>query len=94
MVEMKIKMSELKVEGDETIQKLGDFIKEKTNADISTITEEILVKSEEGKISRSYLRVLIRKYLHKVGLKEYYRVIGGKDNVLVIKQRKAAEEEE
>jgi hypothetical protein len=83
----------LKKEGSDVTKELTTFLKEKTNAKIETETDEIIVKSEET-VSRAYLRVLLRKFLHKKDLKDYFRVIGGKDNTLMIKEKKAAEEEE
>jgi len=40
------------------------------------------------------LRVLLRKYLHRAKLKDYFRVISGKENALIIKERKIYEVEE
>jgi hypothetical protein len=37
--------------------------------------------------------VLLRKFLHKQELKEYFRIIGGKENTLTVKEIKIAEEE-
>jgi hypothetical protein len=31
--------------------------------------------------------------LHRAGLKDYFRVIGGKENTLIVKERKILEEE-
>jgi hypothetical protein len=38
--------------------------------------------------------VLLRKFLHKEELKELFRVIGRKENTLIIKEIKIKEEEE
>lgn len=92
MTEARINISELKSEGRDLIKELATFLEEKTNAKIETETAEIVVKKED--VSRAYLRVLLRKFLHKKELKGYFRVIGGKDNTLVVKERKAAAEEE
>jgi len=94
MVEIKVEISELKSEGDETIRELADFIKEKTSADVETTTGEIVVKSDNRSISRTYLRVVIRKFLHSVGLREYFKVLGCKGDTFVIKGKKIAEDEE
>lgn len=92
MPEIKVNISELKGEGSNLIQELAEFLKEKTKAEVETAANEIIVKSEEKNVPRSYLRVLLRKYLHKQELKEYFRVIGGKENTLIIKERKISEE--
>ncbi|HEY4674480.1 MAG TPA: 60S ribosomal protein L22 [Candidatus Bathyarchaeia archaeon] len=94
MVETRINISELKGEGGEIIKELTKYLKEKTNAEVETAaTNEIVVKSQEEGVSRSYLRVLLRKFLHKNELKDYFRVIGGKENTLVVKEKKTYEEE-
>ena len=92
MTETKIDVSELKSEGADVIKELVDFIKEKTGATVETAANEIVVKGEKT-IPKPYLRVLLRKYLHKTELKEYFKVIGGKENALTVKEKKAAEEE-
>jgi hypothetical protein len=53
-----------------------------------------LKPAEKGEMpSRDYMRVLLKKYLHKAELREEFRVIAGKENMLIIKGRKLAEEE-
>jgi len=93
MVEMKVDISELKSEGDETIKELAVFIKEKTSAEVNTRSSEIVVTGEGKAVSKTYLRVLLRKFLHRVELKEYFRVIGCKENLLKVKEIKVEEEE-
>jgi len=93
MSEMRVDISELKSEGSDLIKELAEFLKEKTKAEVETATNEIIVKGEGKNVSRSYLRVLLRKFLHKQELKEYFRVIGGKENILIVKERKISEEE-
>lgn len=92
MPEIRVDISELKGEGSDLIQELAEFLKEKTKVEVETVANEIIVKSEEKSVPRSYLRVLLRKYLHKQKLREYFRVIGGKENTLIIKERKISEE--
>ncbi|MEM2419810.1 MAG: 60S ribosomal protein L22 [Candidatus Bathyarchaeia archaeon] len=94
MVEVRVDISELKAEGDDLIKELADFLREKTNMEIETTADEIIVKTEGKALSKKHLRVLLRKYLHKVELKEYFRVIGGKENTLIIKEKKISEMEE
>jgi len=92
MLEMKVDVSELKSEGSDLIKELAEFLEEKTKAEVETATDEIVVKGEGKNVSKSYLRVLLRKFLHKQELKEYFRVIGGKENTLIVKERKISEE--
>ncbi len=93
MAETRIDVSELKSEGADLIKELADFIKEKTQADVETATNDIIIKGEGKAISRVHIRVLLRKFLHKNSLREQFRVIGGKENTLKIKEIKVAEEE-
>jgi hypothetical protein len=72
-------MAELKVDISELKSEGGDVIKE--------------LSDKEG-VSKPYLRVLLRKFLHKTELKDYFKVIGGKEDTLFVKEKKAAEEEE
>jgi len=90
-----IKISELRGKDEENVKELADFLKGKADAKVDVTSDEISLKYEEGKqaASKAYLRVLLRKFLHKAELKEEFRVISGKENVFVIKKRKKAEEE-
>lgn len=92
MVEVKVDISELKVEGGDVIKELADFLKEKTKAKVETLTDAISVEGDA--VSRKHLRVLLKKFLHQTELKDYYRVIGGSENSLIIKEKKISEEEE
>ncbi|MBC7131117.1 hypothetical protein H5T51_07895 [Candidatus Bathyarchaeota archaeon] len=87
---VKVDLSELKVEGKEVIDKLVEFIKDKTggNPEISSN----LMTLEDDKCSKGYMRVLLRKFLYKIGLKPYYRVISGEENTLIIKERRSSEQ--
>lgn len=90
---MRVDISELKSEGSDRIKELAEFLKEKTKVEVETATNEIIVKGEEKVIPKKYLRVLLRKFLHKTELKDYFRVISSKENTLTIKERKISEEE-
>jgi hypothetical protein len=94
MAELKVDISELKSEGGDVIKELADFIEKKTEARVETTTSEIVVKSDKEGVSKPYLRVLLRKFLHKTELKDYFKVIGGKEDTLFVKEKKATEEEE
>ena len=93
MAEAKIDISELKDEGSDVIKDLTAYLKEKTNAKVEAGGNEIVVKGEEPNVSRTYLRVLLKKFIHKKELKEHFRVIGGKENTLIVKGKKVPEEE-
>ncbi len=93
MEEARINISELKSEGSEVVKDLATYLKEKTGAKVETGTDDVVIKTDDVKVSRTYLRVLLRKFLHKKELEEYFRVIGGKESSLVIKGREVQEEE-
>ena len=91
-----IEISELRKSADgDTVKGLADFLEEKlgeikvemTGSEIALSYEE-----EERELSRSHLRVLLRKFLHREDLKEF-RVISGRDNAFVIKRKRLAAEE-
>ena len=93
MTEVKINISDLKSEGGDLIKELSEYIKSKTQADVQTATDDIIIKGEEKTVSRGYLRVLLRKFLHKQELRDYFRIIGGKENALIVKEIKIRKEE-
>jgi len=93
MAETRINISKLKSEGSDLIKELTEFLKEKTRAEVETATDIITVKGEETNVSKKYIRVLLRKFLHKKELKDYFRVIGDEENTLMVKEKKTAKEE-
>jgi len=90
-----IKISELRGMNDENVKNLAEFLENRAGAKVDVTSGEIALNFEEGKKipSRAHLRVLLRKFLHQAELKENFRVISGKENVFIIKERKYAEEE-
>ncbi|MFA5572679.1 MAG: 60S ribosomal protein L22 [Candidatus Bathyarchaeia archaeon] len=90
MVEMKVNASELK--GD-LFNKLSDFLKDKTGGEISTEGKTVIVKGEGEALSKKYVRITVKKFLHKQELSETYRVIGDEE-ALKIKERKFSKEED
>lgn len=94
MVEMKIDANEIKGKNG-MVQKYADFMKEKTNADVTINGNTIVVKGEGPAVAKKYLRILTKKFLHKYELIDTYRVIADKgENTLQIKERKLDEEED
>jgi hypothetical protein len=93
MVEIIVDASELKDEGKQVVQALADFVKEKTGGEVTEDSNKLTVKGEGKAVSRKYLRVLVKKFLHKQELKDYYRVISGEEDTLKVKERKLAEED-
>ena len=95
MASTKIDIGELRDKYGEEIKKLSEFLEGKLKTKINVVDKEITLKpTEEGVVaSKDYLRVLLRKFLHKEELKEEFRIIAGKENTLVIKERKLVESE-
>ena len=92
MVEIKIDASELKGEGKDVVKSLADFLKEKTNAEVTNESKLVTVKGEGAAVTKKYLRVLLKKFLHRNDLKDTFRVIGGEEETLKVKERKIYEE--
>lgn len=92
MLEIEVDISELKSEGSDLIKKLAKFLEEKTGVEIETTTDKLVIKNERETVSKTHLRMLLRKFLHKQELKDYFRVISGKENILTLKERKIAKE--
>ena len=91
MVEMKVNASELKGEG-KIVEKLSDFLKEKTGGDVTTEGKTLTVKGEGEALSKKYVRIIVKKFLHKNELSDTFKVIGDEE-ALKIKERKFAEED-
>jgi len=88
-----IQTSELRGKNAEKIENLAEFLKDKVDAKIDVASSEITInyEKEEERPPKTYVRVLLRKFLHKAELKEQFRIISGKENVFIIKERKSVE---
>ena len=91
MVEMRVNASELKGEG-KIIEKLSEFLREKTGGDVNTEGKNVIVKGEGEALSKKYVRITVKKFLHKHELTETFKVIGDNE-ALKIKERKLDEED-
>jgi len=95
MVEVKVEASELKGDEANLMDKLTDFLKEKTGGEATSDGKIVTLKGEGEALSKKYIRVTLKKCLHKHELTETYRVIADEEeNTLKIKQRKLAEDED
>jgi len=85
-----IKISELRGKNDESVNDLAKILESKVGGKINVAGGEITLNYEDkGKMpSKAYVRVLLRKFLHKAELKEDFRVISEKENVFILKERK------
>ncbi len=93
MVEMKVDTSDLKGDEAKLIDKLADFLKEKTGGEVATDSKILTVKGEGEGLSKKYVRVTLKKFLHKHELTELFRVTSQEENTLKIKKRKLEEED-
>ena len=94
MVEMKVDASELKGDEAKLIEKLADFLKDKTGGDVDTESKTVTVKGEGAALAKKYVRITVKKFLHKYELSELFKVIADGENALKIKERKIEEEED
>ena len=84
-----IDVSELRSFDGESVKALADFLESRLDGAVVLAKKEVTLEFEEGKeASRSCLRLLLRKFLHKEELKEDFRVISGGENHFVMKERK------
>ena len=84
-----VDVSDLRSYGGDNVKTLADFLEARLDATVVQTKKEVTLEFEEGKeASRSYMRVLLRKFLHRADLREELRVISGGENVFIIKERK------
>jgi hypothetical protein len=93
MVEIKVNASELKGDESKLFEKLSDFLKDKTSGDISNDGKTVTIKGEGAAITKKYIKVTVKKFLHKHELTETFRVIADEENTLKIKERKLDEDD-
>jgi len=93
-MEVKVDASELKGEKSDIINGLTDFLREKTSAEVVAEAEKVTVKGEGDAVNKKYVKVLLKKFIHKEGLTETFRVIADKDDTLKVKERRLYEEQE
>lgn len=88
-----IEVTELRDFDDACIKELTDFLGEKLEGKIVSDKKEVTLEFEEGKeASRSCMRLILRKFLHRANLREDFRVISGGENVFIMKEKKVFEE--
>ncbi len=93
-MEIKVDASEIKGEKDNVIADLAGFLKEKTSADVTVEGEKLTVKGEGDAVTKKYVKVLLKKFLHKQELGDTFRVIMDKEDTLKVKERRLYEEQE
>lgn len=80
-----VKVSDLR---DKKVKELTKFLESRVNVEINVKKGEIILNFGEEPLSKDYLRVLLRKYLHKAGLKKRFRLISDVKSVFIVKERK------
>ena len=96
MSKIGIDISELRTgDGDEVVEALAEFLKDRSEANVDVTSDQIILEYEETKESpsKAHLRVLLRKFLHREELKEWFRVIAGREKAFIIKERPGVSEE-
>jgi hypothetical protein len=84
-----VDVSELQSFDGESVKALADFLEKRLDGTVTVAKKEVTLDFEEGKeASRSCLRLLLRKFLHREDLKLDFRVISGGENSFVMKERK------
>jgi hypothetical protein len=94
MATIPIGISDLRKEFDgDTVKLLADFLVEKLDVDFELTGSDIILNyEEETPISRSHIRVLLKKFLHREQMKDF-RVIAGKESGFIVKMKKKAVKE-
>ena len=84
-----VDVSELQSFDSDCLKELTDFLGERLEGTVVASKKEVTLEFEEGKeASRSRLRLLLRKFLHRAYLKEDFRIISGGENSFVMKEKK------
>jgi hypothetical protein len=89
MSTLRIEVAELQNFDSESVKYLTEFLEKRLDVTVSETKNELALDFEEGKIlSKSNLRLLLRKFLHKQELKADFRVISGGEDSFIIKEKK------
>ena len=87
MMKFIIDVNELRKGADgETIKELEEFLKEKLGIEVNFAGDEAVIETE--KIKKSHLKVILKKFLHKIDLKEDFRIISVGNNTFLFKERR------
>lgn len=93
MVKIVVNVKELRSKADgDSVKDLAELLEKKTGVKPSVSGDELVLEDEEKALSKAYVRVLLRKFLHASDLREDFRVIAGENGALMFKERKQASE--
>jgi len=88
-----VNVSDLQNFEGNAVQELVDFLESKLESKIVSRKKEVTLEFEEGKeATRSCLRLLLKKFLHRAALREDFRVISGGENSFILKEKKVFSE--
>ena len=88
-----VNVSDLQNFEGNAVQELVDFLESKLEGKIVSSKKEVTLEFEEGKdATRSCLRLLLKKFLHRAALREDFRVISGGENSFILKEKKVFSE--
>ena len=88
-----VNVSELQNFEGNAVQELVDFLESKLESKIVSSKKEVTLEFEDGKeATRSSLRLLLKKFLHRAALREDFRVISGGENSFILKEKKVFSE--
>ena len=78
-----VDVSDLRSYGGDNVKTLADFLEGRLDATVVQAKKEVTLEfGEDNEVpSRSFLRVLLRKFLHRADLRVELRVISGGENV-------------
>lgn len=84
-----IDVSEVADYDDDAIKELTAFLEEKLDASVSSSKKEVTISFAEGnEASRSCMRLLLKKFLHRAALREDFRVLSGDEDGWLLKEKK------
>jgi hypothetical protein len=88
-----IDVSDLRGYEGDYVQALEDFLKNRFEVAVDSTKNKVTLEFDEEKEvpSRSQMRLILRKFLHREYLKEDMRVISGGENAFIIKDRRQRE---
>jgi len=94
MSSLVIDVSDLRGQDAKKVKELAEFLKDKVDMEVKAAENEVVLSSKKGEEAptRRYLRVLIRKFLHRAELREEFRLISAKEGTFKIKRRKSHKE--
>jgi len=89
MTEITIEVSDLRKKDADKVQELAKFLEERLSVEVTKDNDSFTIG--DSAFPKTYIRVVVQKFLHKEDLKERFRLISKEGNI-VVKKRKEREE--